>query len=121
MSSMVPDILIFVLLFGSILFGGISLLGLLIFPDIRSRMFTALRGGLLCAGAVIGAALIFALTHLAESGGEQYAAFFFHAVFLAGIMAVGIMIVSRQMHEKTQAIAYCGAGAPTPGKEQNKS
>jgi len=119
MSSLASDIVIVVLLFGGILFGGISLLGLLIFPDIRSRLFTALRGGLLCAGAICGAALIYALTLLAESGGEQYATFFFHAIFLAGIMILGIMIINRQMQEKTRAIAYCGAAASVP--EQQKT
>lgn len=122
MSSLVADIVIVLLLFTGIVFGGISLLGLLIFPDIRSRMYTAIRAGLICAAAIFGGAVVYAAAMLAGPGGEQYATFFFHAVLLAGIIAVGTMIVSRQLLEKTRGLVYRGVrGEPpaaTPENEQ---
>ena len=122
MSSLAADIAIFLLLFAGIVFGGISLLGLLIFPDIRSRMYTALRAGLICAAAIIGAAFVYAAAMIAGPGGEQYVTFFFHTVLLAGIIAVGTMIATRQLLEKTRGLVYRGVSEePLVVKPDNDS
>ena len=120
MSSFVADMIIYLLLFAGVIFGGISLLGLLIFPDIRSRMYTALRGGLICVAAILCAAVVYALARLAESGGDQYTVFLFHTLFLAGLIAVSVMIISRQMLVKTRGIAY-RATTKVKESEQMKS
>lgn len=119
MSSLVADILIFLLLAAGIGFGGIALMGLLIFPDLHSRMYTALRASLICVSAVGGAAGVYALARVVESGGDPYAAFLFHVIFLAGMMVVAIMIVNRQVLDKTKALAYCGS-VPEPRPDQEK-
>ncbi|PKL64788.1 MAG: hypothetical protein CVV32_06830 [Methanomicrobiales archaeon HGW-Methanomicrobiales-3] len=119
MSSPVADILIFLLLAAGIGFGGIALMGLLIFPDLHSRMYTALRASLICVSAVVGAAGVYALARLVESGGDQYAAFLFHVIFFVGIMVVAIMIVNRQVLDKTKALAYCGS-VPAKNPDQEK-
>ena len=111
MSSLVADLLIYLLLFAGLLFGGISLLGLLIFPDIRSRMYTALKGVLICIAAILCAGLVYGFALLAESGGEQYTTFLFHTILLAGLIAVSVIIISRQVREKTEGIAFCGTAA----------
>lgn len=122
MSSLVSDILIWLLLLGSIGFAGISLMGLLIFPDIRSRMYTALRAALICIGCVLAAAIIYALTRLADGGGEQYSTFLIHILFIGGMMAVAVMIINRQLLEKTQDLVYCGNPVVQKNEEkENKS
>jgi multicomponent Na+:H+ antiporter subunit G len=121
MSSVAADLVIFPLLFLGVMFGGISLLGLLIFPDIRSRMYTALRAGLISAILVIAAGAVFALARLAESGGSQYQTFLFHALFLCGLIIVGTMILSRQILEKTHAMAYCVNPPGDSGTEKKEA
>lgn len=108
MSDLVADILIYLLILAGVGFGGISLMGLLIFPDIHSRMYTALRASLICGGAIIGAAVVYAITLLSGNGGELYFTFLFHVIFLAAMIAVSIMIINRQVLDKTRALAYCG-------------
>jgi len=94
-------------------------MGLLIFPDLHSRMYTALRASLICVGAVVGAAVVYAMAQLIGTGGDQYAAFLIHTLFLAGMMAVGIMIINRQVLDKTKAMVYCGT-VPAPEHDQEK-
>ena len=118
MSSIVSDILICLLLIAGVGFGAISLMGLLIFPDIRSRMYTALRAGFICILATAGAAAVYAFTLLLETGGSQYSTFLFHAILLTGIVIVGIMIVSRQIREKTNG--YSCSNVSGPAKSQEK-
>lgn len=109
MSSLVADILIYLLLAAGVGFGGIALMGLLIFPDLHSRMYTALRASLICVMAVVGAAAVYSVALLIESGGDQYATFLFHIIFFAVIMVVAIMVINRQVLDKTKALAYCGS------------
>ena len=52
MSSLPADIIIWALLVVGTVFAGIGLMGLLIFPDTRSRMFTAFRATAIGLGAV---------------------------------------------------------------------
>jgi hypothetical protein len=119
MSELVSDILIFLLLLAGIGFGGISLMGLLIFPDIRSRMYTALRASLLCIAAVLGAAVIYAITWLAGHGGENYSTFLIHVIFLGGVMAIAVMIINRQVLEETTDMVYRGNPAlQNPDKKE---
>lgn len=119
MSDLVADIIIYLLLLAGVGFGGIALLGLLIFPDLHSRMYTALRASLICAGAITGAAFVYAMALFIGTGGDPYTTFLFHALFLAGMMAVGIMVISRQIHDKTKALAFCGnVPAKKTGREK---
>jgi len=61
MMDLLMDILLTILLLAAIGFGGISLMGLLIFPDIRSRSFTGLRAGILSIALVTAAAIFYGL------------------------------------------------------------
>ena len=120
MSELVADLLIYLLLFAGVGFGGIALMGLLIFPDIRSRMYTALRASLISIAAVLGAAVIYAITQWARASGQQYSTFLIHAIFLGGIMAVAVMIINRQVLEKTRDQVYCGNPPPQNPEEKKK-
>lgn len=108
MSNLISDILIYLLLLAGIGFGGISLMGLLIFPDIRSRMYTALRAGLISIGALICAAVVYAITLLPGNSGDVYLSFLIHVIFLAAMVAVGVMVINRQVLDKTRALVYRG-------------
>lgn len=119
MSDLVADIIIYLLMLAGVGFGGISLMGLLIFPDIHSRMYTALRAGLICVGAIVCAAVVYAVTLLSGMGGDLYFTFLSHVIFLAAVMAVGIMIINRQVLDKTRALVYCGT-SPSQAVDQEK-
>lgn len=118
MSNLLFDILICLFLLAGAGFGLISLMGLLIFPDIHSRMYTALRAGLICMGAVVGAAVLYAFWHLTDNGGDLYFTFFFHTLFLASVIAVGVMVINRQVLDKTQAMIYCGTTPVIPADKK---
>jgi hypothetical protein len=118
MSELAADILIYLLLFAGVGFGGISLMGLMIFPDIRSRMYTALRAGLICIGTVLGAAITYALTAVAVGGGGQYSTFLVHVIFLGGVMVVAVMIINQQVLEKTKSQVFCGVPEKNPDEKK---
>jgi hypothetical protein len=120
MSSLVFDLLIYLLLVAGVGFGGIALMGLLIFPDLHSRMYTALRASLICMAAVVGAAVMYATALLSGAGGDQYFVFFSHVVFLAGVIAVGIMVINRQVLDKTKALVYRGDETANPADTGTK-
>jgi multicomponent Na+:H+ antiporter subunit G len=120
MSELVSDILIYLLLLSGVGFGGIALMGLLIFPDIRSRMYTALRASLISMGAVLGAAVIYAFTAITANSGTQYSTFLIHALFLGGVIAVGVMFINKQVLEKTKSQVYCG-NPPLQNTEEKKN
>lgn len=108
MSDMVADIIIYLLMLAGVGFGGISLMGLLIFPDIHSRMYTALRAGLICTGAIVCATVVYAITLLSGNGGDLYLTFLFHVILLAAVIAVAVMIINRLVLDKTRALVYRG-------------
>jgi multisubunit Na+/H+ antiporter MnhG subunit len=118
-SNPVADIFIYLLLVVGVGFGGIALMGLLIFPDIHSRMYTALRASLICVAAVVGASVVYVMARLIDTGGDQYAMFLIHTIFLAGMVAVGIMVINRQVLDKTKALVYCGS-VPAKTADQEK-
>lgn len=103
MTNFGADLLIVGFLLVGTGFGAISLMGLLIFPDIRSRLYTALRAGFISCAAITGAAVTYALALLSETGGDQYSTLLFHAALLFGIVVIGTIIVNRVVLEKTHA------------------
>jgi len=112
MSDLIADILIYLLLLAGVGFAGIALMGLLIFPDIRSRMYTALRASLICMAAIIVAAAVYAVALWSGTGGEQYLIFLIHTIFLAGMMGIAITAIGRLVREKTRKLVYCASAEP---------
>ena len=105
MSSFLFDIAIWALLFGAFIFGVLGFFGLLIFPDIRSRMFTASRASLIAAGLVVIAVLIFGITLFGETGQEVYLTLLAHTVLLALVLSAGAVVVTRILKDTvTEAI-----------------
>jgi multisubunit Na+/H+ antiporter MnhG subunit len=104
MSSPFMDSIIFFLLIISVGFGGISVIGLLLFPDIRSRMYTATRASLISVGAITLSVILYALFELISVGGTQYTNLILHTLVLI-IVVVGANVIMYKMiseHVKTQ-------------------
>jgi multisubunit Na+/H+ antiporter MnhG subunit len=113
MSSLVADIFIWILLAAGAGFGLLGFVGLLIFPDIRSRMFTASRATLISASLVTLSAIIFGINGFVATGGELYAALIIHTLFLFGILAIANVFISRILLEQVPAMVCTPAPAGT--------
>jgi multisubunit Na+/H+ antiporter MnhG subunit len=113
MTGLIADILIYLLLIAGVGFGGIALMGLLIFPDLHSRLFTGLRASLICGGSVLGAAIVYGIFQFMNTGGDQYAQLALHAIILAVIIVIGVTVTGRLVRDKTKALAFSGSA----GKE----
>ncbi|MDD5144170.1 monovalent cation/H(+) antiporter subunit G [Methanoregula sp.] len=95
MSSFLFDIAIWLLLFGAFVFGVLGFFGLLIFPDIRSRMFTASRASLIAAGLVVVSVLLYGINAYRETGLDIYLALLAHTVLLVLVLCAGTNVVTR--------------------------
>ena len=104
MSSLLIDLIIWILLIAGVGFGLISLIGLFLFPDTRSRMYTALRASLIGIGATGIAVFIYGLNALQTSGGNQYFTLILHTVLLVVVVAMGNYAVSRTILKKTRTV-----------------
>ena len=115
MSDVFVDAVIFILLVISVGFGGIGVIGLLLFPDIRSRMYTAFRATVISISAMILSVIIYALYTFISSGGDQYIALLLHSLFLLCIVAVANGLVYKTVLDRTKPVSTCQVPA-----EQNK-
>src|SRR5512145_3349409 len=89
MSSLPAELLIWALLVIGTAFCGLGLMGLMIFPDTRSRMFTAFRATAIGLGGVIVAVIVYAYTLFTTSGGDQYPALILRTLVLVFVLAAG--------------------------------
>ncbi len=103
MSQFILDMLIWILLAAGTGFGVLGFFGLLIFPDIRSRLFTASRATLIGMSLVTISAIAFAVNGFYEGRGDRYAIFAIHTIFLFGILVIGNVLISRILLEKVPA------------------
>jgi multisubunit Na+/H+ antiporter MnhG subunit len=109
MSNLFIDAIIFILLVLGVGFGGIGVFGLFLFPDIRSRMYTAFRATIISVSAIILAVIIFALFTLQLTGGDQYGALVIHTIVLLCIVIVANIVLYRMILERTQRAGICRA------------
>ncbi len=91
MSAWMLDGLITVLLVLAVGFGAISVIGLLLFPDIRSRSFTGLRAGILATALVTGAGVCYGIFSLLTVGGIQYLQY----TLVAILMLLLVVLLNR--------------------------
>ncbi len=115
MSDPFIDAVIFILLVISVGFGGIGVIGLLLFPDIRSRMYTAFRATVISISAIILSGIIYALSTFISSGGDQYITLILHSLVLLFIIAVANGVVYKMVLDRTKSVTTCQVPA-----EQNK-
>jgi multisubunit Na+/H+ antiporter MnhG subunit len=102
MSSLPADLIIWALLFIGIGFCGFGLMGLLIFPDTKSRMFTAFRATAIGLGAVVLAVITYGYTMFMSAGGDQYLALILRVLFLVFVLAAGTWVMYGILRERTR-------------------
>ena len=100
MSSLPADLGIWALLFIGTVFCGFGLMGLLIFPDTKSRMFTAFRATAIGLGAVVLAVMTYGYFLFLTAGGDQYLALILRTLFLVFVLAAGTWVMHRIIQEK---------------------
>ncbi|MEI7857554.1 MAG: monovalent cation/H(+) antiporter subunit G, partial [Methanomicrobiales archaeon] len=115
MSSFILDLIIWALLFIGAGFGLIGLIGLFLFPDTRSRMYTSVRATIICLAAVGLAGSIYGLNGLQTSGEALYLTLLLYLILLVMVVAVGNYVVSRIILEKTGS----PSGTPEPGEKKH--
>jgi multisubunit Na+/H+ antiporter MnhG subunit len=102
MSSLPADLLIWGLLVIGTLFCGLGLMGLMIFPDTRSRMFTAFRATAIGLGAVVVSVIVYAYTLFMTTGGDQYLALILRTMVLVVVLAAGTWMMYGIIGDRTQ-------------------
>lgn len=114
MSSLVFDLGIWVLLALGVDFGLIGLIGLFLFPDTRSRMYTAIRATMISLVFAGLAVLIYGIYALQTSGGVLYQTLILHTVVLGVIVGLGNYLISRKILGMTR---YSKGNLPSPEKK----
>jgi multicomponent Na+:H+ antiporter subunit G len=102
MSSPAVDGIIWVLLLVGTGFCGISVIGLLLFPDIRSRRYTAVRAGLIGFLGILSAVIVFGLFRIFSTAGNQYPDLVVLSVVLTGVIVAGNLIISRIVMQRSE-------------------
>jgi multisubunit Na+/H+ antiporter MnhG subunit len=112
------DILIWISLAIGAGFGVLGFLGLLIFPDIRSRMFTAIRATLISISAITVAVILFGINGFLVTGGSPYVTLIIHTIFLYGVVVVANISITRVILERTRPEGQCQAGPGTSSESE---
>ena len=118
MSDPAIDAAIFILLVISVGFAGIGVIGLLLFPDIRSRMYTAFRATVISISAIILSVIIYALSTFNSRGGDQYITLILHSLVLLFIVAVANGVVYKTILDRTKPVTSCRV-PPEQTKDNN--
>jgi len=101
------DAAIVILLVISVGFGGIGMIGLLVFPDIRSRMYTATRAPVISIGAMVLAVILYAFARFLDGGEEQYITLILHILILLSIVIVANVLMHRTILERNKPESAC--------------
>lgn len=117
MSSLPADLIIWALLFIGTVFCGFGLMGLLIFPDTKSRMFTAFRATAIGLGAVVLAVITYGYSLFMTAGGDQYTALIIHTLFLVFVLAAGTKVMYGIIRERTSQEKPGSTDKPPAGPE----
>ena len=107
MTDLLIDAAMFTLLVLSVGFAGIGIIGLLVFPDIRSRMYTATRAPVISIGAMTVAVIVYAVSMILSGGRDQYPALILHVlVFLCIVIAANVLLY-RIIQERIKRTSFC--------------
>lgn len=101
--TFLADILIWLLLAVGICFGALGLFGLVIFPDIRSRMFTAVRATLIGVSAITISALIYAASRFVDTNGSQYVTLTLTTLVLYAVVVIATVVLFREIESLVKA------------------
>jgi len=120
MSNPVIDTVIFVLLVISVGFGAIGVIGLFLFPDLRSRMYTAFRASVIGMSAMVVSVIIFALSIFQSKGGGQYVTLIIHALVFLGIVAGANWVLYTTILRQLKSSGSCQNVSIRNVKNQDK-
>ena len=121
MSDPVIDAGIFILLILSVGFGGIGVFGLLLFPDIRSRMHTAVRATLISISTLTLSVIIYGLFIFLSGGGDQYSALVIHSLALLSVVVVANAVLYMTILNRIKTVNSChGSSQPTRDQPNSK-
>ena len=98
------DILIWVLLATGIGFCALGLFGLVIFPDIRSRMYTAVRATIIGVSALMLSGMVYAVVLYSETSEGQYLSLAAGIILLYAIVLAGTLFVSREIENRVRVL-----------------
>jgi multisubunit Na+/H+ antiporter MnhG subunit len=118
MTDLLIDAVMFTLLVLSVGFAGIGVIGLLVFPDIRSRMYTATRAPVISICAMIVAVTVYALSMILSGGGDLYLALFMHVLVLLCIVVAANMLMYRIIRGRTKTMSACEVSSEQPEKRK---
>lgn len=120
MSDPVIDTVIFILLVISVGFGGIGVIGLFLFPDLRSRMYTAFRASVIGVSAMVVSVIIFALFIFQSNGGDQYVTLVTHSLVFLGIVVVANSVLYTTILRRMKTSGSCQNDSLRNVKNQDK-
>lgn len=100
MSSLPADLVIWALLFIGTIFCGVGLMGLVLFPDTKSRMFTAFRATAIGLGAGLLAVITYAYTMSLSPGDDRYLALLVRTMLLGFVLAAGTWMMYGNIRER---------------------
>jgi multisubunit Na+/H+ antiporter MnhG subunit len=107
MSDPFIDMVIFILLVLSVGFGGIGIIGLLLFPDIRSRMYTAFRATSISISTMVFSVIIYALYTIQIIRSDQYNTLILHSIILLCVVFVGNIVLYKTILDRTKTAGTC--------------
>ena len=107
MTDLLIDAAMSTLLVLSVGFAGIGVIGLLVFPDIRSRMYTATRAPVISIGAMTVAVTVYATSMIFSGDGDQYLALIVHVLVLLCIVVVANVLFYRIIEERIKRTSFC--------------
>ena len=105
------DLLITLLLLAAVGFGAIAVIGLLLFPDIRSRSFTGIRAGILATALVTIAGICYGVFAWCSFGGLQYLLYSISAI----LMLVLVIVLNH-----LATVVLCHAAVPVGPPREKK-
>jgi len=115
MSDPFIDAVIYILFTVSVGFSGIGVIGLLLFPDIRSRLYTSVRATLIGTAAMVISVIVYAFFVSLSGRGDLYISLVLHSLILMCIVIGANLVLYRLIRKR----------APTPGtckpSQQNTS
>jgi multisubunit Na+/H+ antiporter MnhG subunit len=112
MSSFFADVIIYLLLIAGVGFSGIGVIGLLLFPDIRSRRFTAFRAALIGLSATGSSVIVYCVYQFYATSRSPYLAMLLHALILIAMVFAANLFLSREILDRAIPKNSCEISGP---------
>jgi multicomponent Na+:H+ antiporter subunit G len=107
MSDPFIDAVIYILFTVSVGFSGIGVIGLLLFPDIRSRLYTSVRATLIGTAAMLVSVIAYAFFVSLSGGGDLFISLVFHSLVLMCIVIGANLVLYRLIRKRATTPDPC--------------